>query len=670
LLFVLDSLSLNNLEDRSAFRQATFRHIDPSPPSILPQDNINCSPKTVASRPVETEFRIFRKQTLGLWLAEIDLSIRRHIKLYYIVDATTQTILAAFFNRAGLLCWAGPRSTPGLIFGDFLSVCTVFHGLQRGNETGAYCFATTALFVHCFTICIVSNRGVETKEFHYSPELLTERELSAFSFSFDSLSFPASREFGRRIHLISSIPLDSNPTYTTTDTTMLDQMDTTMQAQSLNRTALKEFVMRPVSRDMITHLAHQATKVIRCETHVTTSSVNQHGQPTPPSTPPLDGAENLPPLPPLETFIASLVHRSQVQVPTLMSSLVFLGRLRARLPPVAKGMRCTVHRIFLASLILAAKNLNDSSPKNKHWARYTAVRGYDGFGFSLAEVNLMERQFLFLLDWDTRVSENDLFEHFEPFLAPIRKQYEIQEQQEALNPLHQEWYVFPHGPCEGLSCRPSNIHCRWRLSASAESLAARLRRQKQEMRGDLRGSQHDGASQKRAHHAHLSSNAGSHNSPLSNSDDVERYSPYHRRRPSPYRSSNRSISPPSVRDVPGLSRTDTRHSLASSSRSSSRAPSSRSTPASMSTCSSAPGDDIVVADENASPASSALSYSYVNIQTIHSLAKQQPALIGSTAQPNKKIKTTGSMSGGGLMARFFASAAGAYMGGRMSRPVA
>jgi hypothetical protein len=228
----------------------------------------------------------------------------------------------------------------------------------------------------------------------------------------------------------------------------MNTTNTNMNQQALNRAALDSFVTQRVSREMVTYLAQQASQVIRCEAHVT-NTVNQHGQPTPPSTPPMDPADQLPPLPSIEAFIASLVARSQVQVPTLMSSLVYLGRLRARLPPVAKGMRCTVHRIFLASLILAAKNLNDSSPKNKHWARYTVVKGYGGFGFSLPEVNLMERQLLFLLDWETRVTEEDLFTFLDPFLAPIRQRLQAQERQRKAEEeeelqrkqQHREWLV-------------------------------------------------------------------------------------------------------------------------------------------------------------------------------------------------------------------------------------
>jgi hypothetical protein len=67
----------------------------------------------------------------------------------------------------------------------------------------------------------------------------------------------------------------------------------------------------------------------------------------------------------------------------------------------------------LATLIVAAKYLNDSSPKNKHWTRYGAL-------FSLAEVSLMEKQLLYLLDYDLRMSEDELLLHFAPFLPKPR----------------------------------------------------------------------------------------------------------------------------------------------------------------------------------------------------------------------------------------------------------
>ncbi|EFY90450.1 hypothetical protein MAC_03444 [Metarhizium acridum CQMa 102] len=197
----------------------------------------------------------------------------------------------------------------------------------------------------------------------------------------------------------------------------------------LNRAALDQFVYQPVSREMISFLAEAAHNVITCDSTMMPSSSSKHPQqqqqhlpPTPPRSPASQAAQPVDnTLPTLEDFITQLVVSSNVQVPTLMSTLVYLTRLKSKLQPMARGLRCTTHRIFLASLILAAKYLNDSSPKNKHWANYTHINtDLYSFGFNRTEVNLMEKQLLFLLDWELRISEQDLYRELDSFLEPLR----------------------------------------------------------------------------------------------------------------------------------------------------------------------------------------------------------------------------------------------------------
>lgn len=194
-----------------------------------------------------------------------------------------------------------------------------------------------------------------------------------------------------------------------------------MDFHTLNRTALSQFTKYPrTTPEMVVFVAQKAEQVITCDPRsVSSNSTDEHG--------------NIIPLPSMVNFVASIVVQSQAPVSTLMTSAVYLDRLQAFLPPDARGMRCTGHRIFLSCLMLAAKIHNDLCPCNRHWARYSSrVKGFRGFGFSMRDVNLMERQLLMLLRWDLRVQEEDLTRVLEPFLAPIRHEIDVDTS---------EWYA-------------------------------------------------------------------------------------------------------------------------------------------------------------------------------------------------------------------------------------
>lgn len=126
----------------------------------------------------------------------------------------------------------------------------------------------------------------------------------------------------------------------------------------------------------------------------------------------------------LTTFIKRLIKYLNVQTATLMATLIYLNKLRNVLPANAVGMETTRHRIFLAALILLAKLLNDLSPLNKHWTKYT-----DGL-LLLSEVNMAEREMIAMLNWDVTIKEDELKVALQPFLCRINQQLVRQKRDE------------------------------------------------------------------------------------------------------------------------------------------------------------------------------------------------------------------------------------------------
>lgn len=100
---------------------------------------------------------------------------------------------------------------------------------------------------------------------------------------------------------------------------------------------------KQISIDMIQYVARHAASVIQIEDEAPVTAI-----PTPPHTPHrvtfLD--QKVPPahqMISLENFILCLVKSSNVQVATLLTTLIYMDRVRAKLSASAKGQSATLH---------------------------------------------------------------------------------------------------------------------------------------------------------------------------------------------------------------------------------------------------------------------------------------------------------------------------------------
>jgi hypothetical protein len=89
-------------------------------------------------------------------------------------------------------------------------------------------------------------------------------------------------------------------------------------------------------------------------------------------------------------------------MPTLLASLVYIDRAR---PHLHSGLeQWALERVFLGALIVASKYLNDSTLKNVHWAMCTGV-------FGKRDVGRIEREYLDVLNFELKITEDDLLSH-------------------------------------------------------------------------------------------------------------------------------------------------------------------------------------------------------------------------------------------------------------------
>ncbi|RHZ83136.1 hypothetical protein Glove_99g44 [Diversispora epigaea] len=121
---------------------------------------------------------------------------------------------------------------------------------------------------------------------------------------------------------------------------------------------------------------------------------------------------------PLRVFIQEILRRSRTSWSTLQTTLFYMVRIKPKIEllwsnSISSDQQTTNdsatcgRRIFLASLIVASKYLQDRNYSNYAWSKIC--------GLPVQEINSIERRFLMLIEYNLFISENN-FKHWSNLL--------------------------------------------------------------------------------------------------------------------------------------------------------------------------------------------------------------------------------------------------------------
>jgi hypothetical protein len=115
-------------------------------------------------------------------------------------------------------------------------------------------------------------------------------------------------------------------------------------------------------------------------------------------------------------LIFNILQRTRLSLTTLVTALFYLKRLK-NLHPGCKGSKTACHRLVMSAFILAAKNNYDDTFDNKAWASVSLDL------FSLKEINQMEKEFLYFLDYRLHVCRRDYVEFLRELETDMREHF-------------------------------------------------------------------------------------------------------------------------------------------------------------------------------------------------------------------------------------------------------